>query len=301
MAELGTNGSGLNGALAEFRVWDSQRTAQQIREDMVHRLSGNEPGLVGLWSFADPANPGRDASPRGHDGKLVGKASVTQARLPMVVCGQITGAAGPGAQRSHRPSPSGGGRGPAYPGQFRGEYAFTLPPFERCDLFVTDGRRSAYRLGYQPDPGPRQRLDSTLAETPGGTETAATVSRGGDGSFPNPPVNVTQAPETSRLRPEVNRVLRLTGTHSAVELPPEVLKGVTELTIESWVKWEEVGQWRTVFSFGAGDGLNWGVFGGRWQRNCGGYLAAHDGRLRTVSRGRHLFAVLVPRGDRLDH
>ena len=34
----------------------------------------------------------------------------------------------------------------------------------RCDLFATDGERSAYRLGFQPSGEPRQRLDWVLTE-----------------------------------------------------------------------------------------------------------------------------------------
>ena len=65
------------GEMDEARVWNVQRTEQQIREAMSRRLTGTEPGLVGLWNFDDPANPGRDASPGGHDGKLMGNARVS--------------------------------------------------------------------------------------------------------------------------------------------------------------------------------------------------------------------------------
>ncbi len=45
-----------------------------------------------------------------------------------------------------------------------GDYAFTIFPGERCDLFVTNGKLSAYRLGFQPIAEPQQRLDWTLAD-----------------------------------------------------------------------------------------------------------------------------------------
>src|SRR5262249_49917870 len=62
------------GEMDEVRVWSVARTEEQIREAMSRKLSGQEPGLVGLWNFDDPANPGHDASPGGHHGKLMGNA-----------------------------------------------------------------------------------------------------------------------------------------------------------------------------------------------------------------------------------
>jgi len=62
------------GQLAEVRIWRVARTEQEIQDAMSKRLSGQEPGLAGLWNFDDPANPGRDASPGAHHGKLAGRA-----------------------------------------------------------------------------------------------------------------------------------------------------------------------------------------------------------------------------------
>ena len=70
----------MHGGMDEVRVWKVPRTAQQIRENLLKQLTGNEPGLVGLWNFDDPANPGRDASPNHHDGKLMGNARATVSR-----------------------------------------------------------------------------------------------------------------------------------------------------------------------------------------------------------------------------
>jgi hypothetical protein len=42
------------------------RSPQQIRENLTKQLTGRESGLVGLWNFADAANPGRDASQNGN-------------------------------------------------------------------------------------------------------------------------------------------------------------------------------------------------------------------------------------------
>ncbi|MCW5552652.1 MAG: hypothetical protein KIS67_10910, partial [Verrucomicrobiae bacterium] len=65
-----------NGQMDEVRIWVGERTAEQIRENMARKLTGGEPGLVGLWNFDDPANPGRDSSPGGHHGRLMGQAQV---------------------------------------------------------------------------------------------------------------------------------------------------------------------------------------------------------------------------------
>jgi hypothetical protein len=74
----------LFGQMDEVRVWNVERTAEQIRETISKQLTGNEPGLVGLWNFDDPANPGRDASLKGNHGSLKGNART-------VVPGQSTG------------------------------------------------------------------------------------------------------------------------------------------------------------------------------------------------------------------
>ncbi|HAV64783.1 MAG TPA: hypothetical protein DCY13_20745, partial [Verrucomicrobiales bacterium] len=63
-----------NGFMDEIRVWSVARTAEQIRADMNRALTGDEAGLVGLWNFDDPAHAGRDATPHGHDGILMGSA-----------------------------------------------------------------------------------------------------------------------------------------------------------------------------------------------------------------------------------
>src|SRR5262249_31885001 len=70
------------GQLDEVRIWNVARTEEQIRETMSRKLTGQEPGLVGLWNFDDPANPGRDSSPGRHDGQLMGNAAVVRVQWP---------------------------------------------------------------------------------------------------------------------------------------------------------------------------------------------------------------------------
>ncbi|MCW5554049.1 MAG: response regulator [Verrucomicrobiae bacterium] len=71
------------GRIGEFRVWKVRRTAEQIREGMFQRLTGSEPGLAGLWNFANVAGGlVKDATPAGHDGRMIGNARVVAAQLP---------------------------------------------------------------------------------------------------------------------------------------------------------------------------------------------------------------------------
>ena len=41
-----------SGRLAEFRIWDKARTAEEIGADSSRRLTGKEPGLVGYWPLS---------------------------------------------------------------------------------------------------------------------------------------------------------------------------------------------------------------------------------------------------------
>lgn len=72
----------LHGEMDEVRVWATERTAEQIRGNMFQRLTGWEPGLVGLWNFDDPDHPGRDATPHRFDGEMMGGSTVTPGSLP---------------------------------------------------------------------------------------------------------------------------------------------------------------------------------------------------------------------------
>ncbi len=69
------------GQLDEVRIWKMERTEEEIRQGMSRKVTGQEPGLVGLWNFDDPANSGRDASPSGHHGKLMGNAQILPASI----------------------------------------------------------------------------------------------------------------------------------------------------------------------------------------------------------------------------
>jgi len=155
----------LNGEMDDVQVWNTARTAAQIRDDMGRKLSGKEPGLVGRWTFDDPANPGRDTSAGGHNGKLLGGATVVPEELPVLVYGTIRDAQGqalPAATVEARP-PNGETR--RITANDAGEYSLTMPAGEPADFFVTTGKLSAYRMGFRPSAERVQTLDWVLAET----------------------------------------------------------------------------------------------------------------------------------------
>lgn len=47
--------------MGEIRVWNRERTPNEIRANMYRNLTGHEPDLVALWNFDQPVKPG----PRG--------------------------------------------------------------------------------------------------------------------------------------------------------------------------------------------------------------------------------------------
>src|SRR5205823_3312137 len=84
--KLGGNaweGDGFDGEMDEVRVWQVERTEEQIRKTMSQKLTGQEPDLVGLWSFDSATNSVvKDLSPGGHDALLKGNAIVTRSTQP---------------------------------------------------------------------------------------------------------------------------------------------------------------------------------------------------------------------------
>jgi hypothetical protein len=188
------NAPSLSGQLDEFRVWSTQRTAEQIRDSMLKKLTGAEPGLFGLWNFDDPVNPGRDASPSAHHGKLIGQPAVTNAPLPAVmVFGRITDASGSAVEGASVSVHGANGVERRFVAGVAGEYALTLDPSERCDVFVSNGELSAYRLGLQFTAASQQRLDWMLAD-PAKTP----VVLGSDGARAVPARSGTETPESSK-------------------------------------------------------------------------------------------------------
>ena len=73
------------GLMDDLRVWNVERTEEEIRENMNRRLTGTEPGLAGWWNFDDPQMPMRDFSTNGHHGRLIGEATSIPAALPRIL------------------------------------------------------------------------------------------------------------------------------------------------------------------------------------------------------------------------
>jgi hypothetical protein len=56
----------------EFRLWRLARSAEDIQANLSRRLTGREPGLVGLWNFDQiDQDLVKDAGPGQHHGRLV--------------------------------------------------------------------------------------------------------------------------------------------------------------------------------------------------------------------------------------
>ncbi len=164
---LGANisdGPSLTGQLAEFRVWKVQRTAEQIRGAMFQRLGESEPDLFGVWNFDTPAQIGRDATSGAHHARPVGNPTLASSVLPKLVFGSITDAAGKPVANATVTVSQPGLPARQVSANDAGEYAFTLALAAPCDLFVTTGTLSAYRLDFQPTGERQQRLDWTLAD-----------------------------------------------------------------------------------------------------------------------------------------
>jgi hypothetical protein len=63
------------GRMDEVRVWNIGLTADQLRANMCRKLKGNEPGLVGNWSFNETSGTTiTDQSTFGHNGIVQGNA-----------------------------------------------------------------------------------------------------------------------------------------------------------------------------------------------------------------------------------
>ena len=78
------------------------------------------------------------------------------------------------------------------------------------------------------------------------------------------------------------KVMEFNGTNNHVELPPNIFNGLTNATVEAWVKWQRLGGsgWNRVFNYGAGGkDLSVATVGtnGLW------FVASDSGELHTIT------------------
>jgi len=85
---LGADGidpDGFGGCIAEVRIWNTARTAGDIKSNMNLALTGSEPGLQGYWRFGEGSgSTAADSSGHGFSGKLIGGISWTTNTAPMI-------------------------------------------------------------------------------------------------------------------------------------------------------------------------------------------------------------------------
>jgi signal transduction histidine kinase/ligand-binding sensor domain-containing protein len=164
------NDPSLLGQLDDVRLWRVARTDEQIRENMFSALTGQEAGLLALWSFEDGG--ARDLSPSRLHGRSQGAARVIEARRPapaeLVRPGILSGAIrDPSGQPVDHPifrvesrdrevlHRSLGLRDPGYA-------LAVYPDAQPVELAASKGELGTWEIGLQPAPGERRQLDLTL-------------------------------------------------------------------------------------------------------------------------------------------
>jgi signal transduction histidine kinase/ligand-binding sensor domain-containing protein/CheY-like chemotaxis protein len=161
-----------NGQMTEIRLWAGERVETQIRENMFTRLTGGEPGLIGLWNFEDPGQPGKDSSPNAHHGTLVGHARVVNARgpdsggmkPPVVLFGQIyDDHKNPATNATIRVLDGDAEIATAKSGS-NGDFSIALrTEHEKFDVAASAGDLGAWAFGVACPRGQRTEVNFTLA------------------------------------------------------------------------------------------------------------------------------------------
>jgi signal transduction histidine kinase/ligand-binding sensor domain-containing protein/DNA-binding response OmpR family regulator len=203
---------GFHGQIDEFRVWDSTRTEQQIRDGLFTRLTGSEAGLAGLWNFDDPAQPGRDASRGARHGRLVGGAHVATAPLPEpttlehpgILFGGLTDAETNGLRSAQVQFSRAGvlfGTNATYqPNSRQTNSLYAAAVYETqttFDVAATSGQLGARQTGLRLAPGEVRKLDLVLRRAVSFTGRVV----GLDGATPLPAVVVQVVKPPAPPRP----------------------------------------------------------------------------------------------------
>ncbi|MBY5283043.1 transporter substrate-binding domain-containing protein, partial [Aphanizomenon flos-aquae CCAP 1446/1C] len=64
----------IDGSIDEVRIWDTARTQEEIKSNIIQTLQGNESGLVGYWDFQGNVN---EKSKNNNNGELVGTTAAS--------------------------------------------------------------------------------------------------------------------------------------------------------------------------------------------------------------------------------
>ncbi|TAG86548.1 MAG: cyanobactin biosynthesis PatC/TenC/TruC family protein [Oscillatoriales cyanobacterium] len=74
-----------NGKISEVRLWNKVRTAKEIQSKLVHRLKGDEVGLVGYWPLSEGSGTlAREKAKKPQNGKIFGDAVWGQSLMPII-------------------------------------------------------------------------------------------------------------------------------------------------------------------------------------------------------------------------
>ena len=74
-----------NGKISEVRLWNKARTAKEIESKLVHRLKGDEAGLVGYRSLSEGSGTlAREKAKKPQNGKIYGDAVWGQSMMPII-------------------------------------------------------------------------------------------------------------------------------------------------------------------------------------------------------------------------
>jgi len=162
-----------SGQLDEVRVWNHERTPEQIRENMFNVLSGTEPGLVGLWSFDDGTV--KDRSAGKHHGTAPGNPRFVEAALPgsdslrrvqvAWLSGKVLAPDGGAATNLEVSVRAANRRIAALRTDATGEYHVSIAPGESIELRAARGELGGGLAAAQMNPGEARRLDFALKPT----------------------------------------------------------------------------------------------------------------------------------------
>ena len=157
------------GQMAEVRVWNVARSETQIRQAMLQRLTGTEPGLAALWNFENTTNGiVKDSGPGAHDARLNGGARTVLASVPAAaqlaypssIMGRISDASGHGVAGATVHLMRNGIDLSQINTDTNGDYSLAgVYAEESYDISVLKGDLGAWRLGVEPQPGQTTRLD----------------------------------------------------------------------------------------------------------------------------------------------